>query len=134
MGLRPQVVVIQEFDTPDILSQAEMHWISYFRKSGHPLTNLTDGGEGSSGHKKTAATIQRMRAGAYRRWGRSNPLDEKAVVETYLTGKTLRAVAGIFGTSSSMVFQILKRHEVKVRPKLSSGKFKFVPGQGMVAK
>jgi hypothetical protein len=48
-GNQPSVVVIQAFDTPDILCEAERCWIRYFRSMGCPLTNLTDGGEGTPG-------------------------------------------------------------------------------------
>jgi hypothetical protein len=45
-GLNYQVVVIQELDGPEGLGEVETGWIRYFRETGHPLTNLTDGGEG----------------------------------------------------------------------------------------
>lgn len=131
-GFRPGIVVIQEFDSSEILSFAERHWIAYFRQMGCPLTNLTDGGDGAPGHKKTINTIQRMRAGAFRRWGRSEPLKDEVVIARYLEGKTLRAVATELKTSSSMIFQVLKRHGVQIRPKKVASEFIFVPGKGMV--
>ena len=45
----PSVIVIQEFPDSSVLSDAERHWIRYFRHMGCPLTNLTDGGEGGHG-------------------------------------------------------------------------------------
>lgn len=39
--------------------QCEKDTILEFRYFGHPLVNMTDGGEGLSGHKQTAETIQK---------------------------------------------------------------------------
>lgn len=49
LSQKPAVVVIQELDDTEILSEAERFWIQYFRQLGMPLTNLTDGGEGTKG-------------------------------------------------------------------------------------
>jgi hypothetical protein len=46
-GAQPEVVVIQSFDDPAILPEAEMHWIAYFKKMGYKLTNGTAGGDGN---------------------------------------------------------------------------------------
>lgn len=129
------VVVIQECEDGEVLSLAEKHWIAYYRALGCKLTNLTDGGEGTPGHKKTAETVDLMRASAYRRWGRKERLDDAQIIARYQTGATLRAVAAEFDTSSSHVFGILKRHGVAIRPKkVASQSFVFVPSRGMVAK
>lgn len=47
--LKPEIVIIQSFDDNDILSQAEIHWIAYFKAMGCPLTNQCRGGEGFTG-------------------------------------------------------------------------------------
>lgn len=44
----------------DQLWQAERKWIKYYRDHGYPLTNLTDGGEGTSGYSHTASFKKRM--------------------------------------------------------------------------
>ncbi len=49
LGLKPIITVLQEFGETDILYQAEHFGISYFRQLGMPLTNLADGGPGSTG-------------------------------------------------------------------------------------
>jgi len=60
-GLAPKWVIIQDFGSDgDILSQAEIFWIAYFRKAGHKLTNLTPGGDGNS--NPTQETIEKQRA------------------------------------------------------------------------
>lgn len=38
----------------------EMWWIDYYRHIGEPLTNLTDGGEGTTGHKHTPETLAKL--------------------------------------------------------------------------
>lgn len=47
----------------------ERHWIEKFRSEGHDLLNLTDGGEGLSGHSHTAeareAIASKLRKGAW---------------------------------------------------------------------
>lgn len=48
-GQKPSIVVIQVFDDFEILNDAEIFWIAYFRKAGHRLTNMTDGGGGTRG-------------------------------------------------------------------------------------
>lgn len=56
LGLKYEIVIIQELDGPEILSQAEVFWIAYFRQLGCNLTNATDGGEGTLGREVSAAT------------------------------------------------------------------------------
>ncbi len=135
VGLRPEIEVLESVVDSQELDEAERFWIAYYRALGCRLTNLTDGGDGTPGHKKTVETVGRMRASAYQRWGREERLDDTQVIARYQTGATLRAVAAEFDTSSSHVFGILKRHGVQVRPKKSASEsFVFVPGRGMVAK
>jgi len=55
-NLVPNAVILQEFTEPEILCDAEIFWIAYFRKMGCPLTNLTDGGEGTMGRKVSIET------------------------------------------------------------------------------
>lgn len=47
----------------------ERHWIAKFRREGHDLLNLTDGGEGLSGHSHSAearqAIASKLRKGAW---------------------------------------------------------------------
>jgi len=49
IGLRPSIVVLNEYDTQDQLPDAEQAWIAFGRGCGWRLTNATDGGEGSVG-------------------------------------------------------------------------------------
>jgi group I intron endonuclease len=49
-------ITIEEFEDADILSQAEIFWISYFRAMGCRLTNMTLGGEGSLGYTPSQET------------------------------------------------------------------------------
>ena len=56
-----KIVVIQEFDNPDILGEAEIFWIAYFRNMGFDLTNITLGGDGASGYRHTDETLSHLR-------------------------------------------------------------------------
>lgn len=59
-GLKPTVLIIQEFQEPEILSQSEIFWIDYFKKMGCPLTNMTIGGEGVIGLPRSNIWRKRM--------------------------------------------------------------------------
>jgi group I intron endonuclease len=60
LGLTYTSVVIQDFEDADILSQAEMYWIAYFRTIGCRLTNLTLGGEGHLGYSPNQETRSKI--------------------------------------------------------------------------
>lgn len=55
-GLRYDVEILEEFDRPEALAEAETEWIAAARQAGVPLTNLTDGGDGASGWKMPETT------------------------------------------------------------------------------
>jgi hypothetical protein len=115
VGLRPEVEVLEELPTPNGLDEAEIFHIAYYRSLGCSLTNLTDGGDGCWGRRNPSKTIKKMSGSAFRRWGKSAPIDTAKLVERYLSGLTLRDVAMEFNTSSSTVFTVLKREGVRVR-------------------
>ncbi len=52
-GLQPVARVIQECFSGENSLEAEVYWIRFFRSSGHNLCNLTDGGEGALGAKRS---------------------------------------------------------------------------------
>jgi len=62
-GRVPDVVVIQDIceNDSDILNDSEVFWISYFRKMGCHLTNMSDGGEGQNGFRHSHETREKMR-------------------------------------------------------------------------
>ncbi len=59
-GLRPEVVIIQELDSPEFLNQREIYWIKHFKELGYSLTNLTLGGEGQWGFRLSDKTKQKL--------------------------------------------------------------------------
>lgn len=63
LGLKPEIVIIQNFDSPDILPQAETHWITYFKSLGCPLTNHCRGGNGFTGKHSQEARRKISEAG-----------------------------------------------------------------------
>jgi hypothetical protein len=59
-GLRPGVLVLEEFDNPQELGEAECEWIAEARRVGVDLTNETCGGEGAVGRRVSRATRLKM--------------------------------------------------------------------------
>jgi hypothetical protein len=49
-GLKPKVVILEEFESESPLNEQEIFYISYFRFLGCDLTNLTVGGDGAKGY------------------------------------------------------------------------------------
>jgi hypothetical protein len=53
-GIHPEIISLLEFEVCEdidlILNREETDLVKLFRLLGHPLTNLTDGGEGTSGY------------------------------------------------------------------------------------
>jgi GIY-YIG catalytic domain len=49
MNLRPIIEVLEEYDSKELCTKAEIYWISQFKVWGFNLLNLTNGGEGRSG-------------------------------------------------------------------------------------
>ncbi len=59
---KPIVKAVQVWDNIKFkdLGEAEKYWIFYFRSIGCPLTNLTDGGEGTVGLKCSEETKRKI--------------------------------------------------------------------------
>lgn len=64
-GLEPLLIPLECFPddvSDDVLDEAEVHYIKFFRSLGHPITNVTDGGEGTSGFKHREETKKKIGA------------------------------------------------------------------------
>ena len=59
INMKP-IILIREYQAEDDLGQIEKHWIESARAWGCRLTNLTNGGEGTSGFKHSEETRRRM--------------------------------------------------------------------------
>lgn len=57
-----QITVLEEcpLGNKEYLSYAEKYWISSLKELGHKLTNLSTGGEGTSGYRMTEVTKRRL--------------------------------------------------------------------------
>lgn len=55
----PQII-FREYSVEDDLAEREMFWIALARAWGCPLTNLTVGGEGTTGYRHTSDARQKM--------------------------------------------------------------------------
>lgn len=70
-GLTFELVVLEiTRENWDEVCAAEKWWIAYGRASGWPLTNLTDGGDGVKGLKKSDECRERMREISRETWKR----------------------------------------------------------------
>ena len=82
-GLRPLITVIENC-TRDVLSDREIFWIAEGRRRGWPLTNLTNGGDGTTGRVVSASQIEAIGA---RFRGKKLPLETRAKISAANTGK-----------------------------------------------
>jgi len=63
LGLEPGIEILQRCNSASELCKAEVSWISFGRRIGMDLTNLTDGGEtGASGYRHTPESKEKIRA------------------------------------------------------------------------
>jgi hypothetical protein len=60
IGLRPKIAVLATSESKEGLSERERELIQKHKEAGSRLTNLTDGGEGTSGHRKSTETKARI--------------------------------------------------------------------------
>lgn len=67
IGLKCGIKVLECCETLDELSAAEVCWVRKGREVGWRLTNLTDGGEGTSGHIKSEDTRRKLSRAATER-------------------------------------------------------------------
>lgn len=61
------IKVLEECDSKEVLNEREMHWIKFYRDTGHNLTNATDGGEGSIGFRFNEKSKTQMSESAIKR-------------------------------------------------------------------
>lgn len=61
-GLKPGVTILEELVAVDGLAAAEVRWIAHGRAAGWPLTNGTDGGDGTPGSVRSPESRARMSA------------------------------------------------------------------------
>lgn len=85
LGLLPRIELVQEVPSTQ-WPLAERYWIQYYRNSGCPLVNGTDGGEGLSGRKCSDATKEKLSIATKRQF--SNPAAREAVSKVH-KGKTI---------------------------------------------
>jgi hypothetical protein len=61
-GKQPIITILEKLDSRELLSPAEIKWIAYGKTNEWPLTNITDGGEGS-GPRPDLAAIRKATKG-----------------------------------------------------------------------
>lgn len=78
ISLKPEVVVFEEILEESELSDVERFWVANFKFLGADLTNLTEGGEGSSGCRPGSETRKKM---SLSRMGKPSGMKGKTVPE-----------------------------------------------------
>lgn len=61
-GFEPQVIVLEEFSSPDGLYEAEQRAIDFYKEAGFRLTNAVDFGPGRRGARHSAETKKKIAA------------------------------------------------------------------------
>lgn len=102
-GLMYEVEVLEVHARAEDLPEAEMFWIAYFRSVGCRLTNMTAGGDGTWGTKKSVETRRKM---SMARGGAEAKRSE--AVELYRGGLSTRDVARQLGIGHKTVFHFVK--------------------------
>jgi len=77
---KPEIVCLEDDIPENLVNDREKYWIAVFRSLGAPLTNLTDGGDGTPGRKMTEHERQRVIAMQVERW--SNPKSRAILVKS----------------------------------------------------
>lgn len=77
LNLKPELIIIDN-SLSENLDELEKHYIAYFKFLGCKLTNLTNGGEGTSGYRFTEEQVSKMRQKALARdWTNFVPFNKK---------------------------------------------------------
>lgn len=128
-GLFPEVVILAKCSDKTEVLKLEVECIAKYRAMGVPLTNLTDGGDGLSGHKfsekhksliavgrtgkthspETKAHLSKVKGGL-------PPKQQLEVRDRYISGESSVELSVAFATNTTNIQRILKRHKVKLRP------------------
>lgn len=147
-GLRPGIEVVSRRRSAETLAQAEVEWIALCRRSSVPLTNVTDGGEGTHGYRHSLEVRDRI---SERLAGRPSPRrgvpltretrlkvsrtktglsarDQRDIVALYKQGEGSDALARGFGVSRTCVSSLLRIYGVQPRAPGSTRR-KVTPSQ-----
>jgi len=104
-GLTFDYVILTFLPSGEQLDEAERYWIQFFRERGCPLTNITDGGDGTSGWKQSPETIAK-RIAHFR--GRTISPEMRARISATL--KLKKDVPGRFKKGIPLTGKLLETH------------------------
>lgn len=76
--LRPIIDIVEECSEEN-WQERERYWISYYKSSGHNLTNVTDGGEGGNTRGGKILSEQTKKKISETHMGANNPMFNKSV-------------------------------------------------------
>ncbi len=117
LGLNYKIEVLHEVTDAEILSEAEIHWIAYFRALGCKLTNLTDGGEGCLGRIRSNEEKQRIRLSNMETKRKISIEQEAELCKLYLQEMDTYQLAKKFKIDRHTVVRWLKKNGVAIRNK-----------------
>lgn len=83
IGLEPEIVVLEQYESTESLRDAEIRLIAFFRKMGYRLANLTAGGDGLNGFRHSQSTREKL---SRSRTGSSLSDDHKKAISRSLSG------------------------------------------------
>lgn len=116
LGLRPEIEILEVHTKAEDLPEAEIFWIAYYKFIGCRLTNMTKGGEGLFGLKRTEAQIEFLRGINF---GNRNSLGKKKNL-TNTQRQDMAVHAATFLNTPEIKAKALKaRQEFKNRKPLS---------------
>jgi GIY-YIG catalytic domain-containing protein len=73
LNLRPTLQIIETVNDDDSWTARERYWISYYRSMYNDLTNVSDGGPGAYGVKRSDETRAKMSAAQIGKTGKHSP-------------------------------------------------------------
>lgn len=96
-GLMFEITVLEDNIKKEELNNREQYWISHFKQQNAPLTNLTNGGDGTLGYQLTEQTKQLI-SQKQKEWHSTN-LPSKAMLENSYKKKDCKNIDGVMLTT-----------------------------------
>lgn len=116
-GLRPTIEILDWTDDPSALNEMEIRYIAQFRSAGARLTNLTDGGDGTVGHRWTDEEVKNISRKNVLAKAVLAPDGEASLCAKYVAGTNTYLLAKEFGIDRHTVMRVLERNSIPRRSK-----------------
>lgn len=116
-GFKPDIEVLETCETAEALVEAEQFHIAYWRFVGADLTNLTAGGEGTIGRRKTLEEVERIRTSNLRAKAKLSAEQLGEMADLYRSGVDCYQLAAKYKIERHTVARHLRRLGVALRNK-----------------